>query len=89
MTDTAHSAADLDAYRRDVRAWLNRADVPEVPLDLEGRFTVLREWQKTLYEAGFVGIAWSREAGGQGLSPLHQLVFSEELARAGARSPSA
>lgn len=87
VTDTTHSAADLDAYRRDVRAWLNRADVPEVPLDLEGRFTVLREWQKTLYEAGFVGIAWSREAGGQGLSPLHQLVFSEELARAGAPQP--
>ncbi|MGW5973481.1 acyl-CoA dehydrogenase family protein [Streptomyces sp. NPDC055186] len=87
MTDTTRDAADLDAYRRGVRDWLARADIPEVPLDLEGRFTVLRRWQKALYEAGFVGIAWSEEAGGQGLSPLHQLVFSEELARAGAPQP--
>ncbi|GGJ40772.1 acyl-CoA dehydrogenase family protein [Streptomyces brasiliensis] len=78
---------DLDAYRRQIRAWLAQATVPEVPLDLEGRFTVLRAWQKTLYEAGFVGISWSKAVGGQGLTPLHQLVFSEELARAGAPQP--
>ncbi|MER6146660.1 acyl-CoA dehydrogenase family protein [Streptomyces hirsutus] len=87
MTHTTQDTADLEAYRRQVRAWLAQATVPEVPLDLEGRFAVLREWQKTLYEAGFVGIAWTREAGGQGLSPSHQLVFSEELARAGAPQP--
>lgn len=87
MTDTTQDTAELEAYRRQVRAWLAQAAVPEVPLDLEGRFTVLRQWQKTLYEAGFVGISWTRAAGGQGLSPLHQLVFSEELARAGAPQP--
>ncbi|MFE9924376.1 acyl-CoA dehydrogenase family protein [Streptomyces sp. NPDC005774] len=87
MTHTTQDTADLEAYRRQVRAWLAQATVPEVPLDLEGRFAVLREWQKTLYEAGFVGISWTRAAGGQGLSPLHQLVFSEELARAGAPQP--
>ncbi|MFF0110114.1 acyl-CoA dehydrogenase family protein [Streptomyces hirsutus] len=87
MTHTAQDTADLEAYRRQVRAWLAQATVPEVPLDLEGRFAVLREWQRTLYEAGFVGISWTRAAGGQGLSPLHQLVFSEELARAGAPQP--
>ncbi|MER6113431.1 acyl-CoA dehydrogenase family protein [Streptomyces hirsutus] len=87
MTHTTQDTADLEAYRRQVRAWLAQATVPEVPLDLEGRFAVLREWQKTLYEAGFVGIAWTRAAGGQGLSPSHQLVFSEELARAGAPQP--
>lgn len=89
MTHTAQDTADLEAYRGQVRAWLAQAAVPEVPLDLEGRFAVLREWQKTLYEAGFVGISWTRAAGGQGLSPSHQLVFSEELARAAPRSPSA
>jgi alkylation response protein AidB-like acyl-CoA dehydrogenase len=48
---------------------------------------VLKAWQAILYAAGWVGISWSRESGGQGLSPLHQLVFSEELARAGAPMP--
>jgi alkylation response protein AidB-like acyl-CoA dehydrogenase len=77
----------LDAFRARARAWLAATDIPEVPLDLDGRFAALRTWQKTLFEAGWVGIAWSKEAGGQGLSHLHQLVFVEELVRAGAPQP--
>lgn len=82
-----HETPSLEKYRESVRQWLTQADIPEVPLDLDGRFTVLRQWQKVLFDAGWVGISWSREAGGQGLTPLHQLVFSEELARAGAAQP--
>jgi alkylation response protein AidB-like acyl-CoA dehydrogenase len=77
----------LEEYRTSVRQWLGQADIPDVPLDLEGRFAVLRHWQRVLFDAGWIGISWSREAGGQGLTPLHQLVFSEELARAGAPQP--
>ncbi|MBW0102653.1 acyl-CoA dehydrogenase family protein [Pseudonocardia sp. KRD291] len=77
----------LDAFRARARAWLAEAEPPEVPLDLDSRFTVLRRWQKTLFEAGWVGIAWSREAGGQGLTHSHQLVFVEELVRARAPQP--
>jgi alkylation response protein AidB-like acyl-CoA dehydrogenase len=84
---TEASPPSLEEYRESVRAWLSQADIPEVPLDIESRFTALRRWQKVLFDAGWIGISWSREAGGQGLSPMHQLVFSEELARAGAPQP--
>jgi alkylation response protein AidB-like acyl-CoA dehydrogenase len=87
VSESTASASALEDYRASVRAWLDQADIPEVPLDIEGRFTVLRRWQKVLFDAGWIGISWSKEAGGQGLTPLHQLVFSEELARAGAPQP--
>lgn len=77
----------LDEFRARARAWLAKAEPPEVPLDLDARFAVLRQWQKTLFEAGWVGIAWSKQAGGQGLTHLHQLVFVEELVRARAPQP--
>ena len=80
-------ASDLARYRTQAREWLGAAAIPEVPLALTERFAVLRDWQKTLYEAGWVGIAWSVEAGGQGLTPMHHLVFTEELARARAPQP--
>ena len=34
----------------------------QVPLDLDDRFAVLRRWQRTLFEAGWVGLAWSAES---------------------------
>ncbi|WP_198946524.1 acyl-CoA dehydrogenase family protein, partial [Pseudofrankia asymbiotica] len=86
MTDPPHDPTLAD-YRASVRDWLAATDIPSVPLDLDHRFEVLKAWQGTLYDAGWVGISWSRESGGQGLTPLHQLVFSEELARARAPMP--
>lgn len=80
-------APSLIEYRQSVRTWLAQAPIPDVPLGLDERFAVLRQWQKVLFDAGWIGISWSREAGGQGLTPRHQLVFSEELARAGAPQP--
>jgi len=77
----------IEDFRATARAWLAATELPVAPLDLDTRFAVLRQWQKTLYEAGWLGIAWSKEAGGQGLSHLHQLAFVEELARAGAPPP--
>jgi alkylation response protein AidB-like acyl-CoA dehydrogenase len=50
------------------------------PADAE-RFA--EQWRHTLYEHGFLGVAWPREYGGAGLSKLEQVVLAEELARAG------
>jgi alkylation response protein AidB-like acyl-CoA dehydrogenase len=80
-------APTLEEYRSKIRSWLSAATIPEVPLDLDRRVAVLRAWQADLYAAGWIGISWSRESGGQGLTALHQLVFAEELARAGAPMP--
>lgn len=78
---------DLDTYREQVRGRLADMDVPDVPLELDARFAVLRRWQQVLFDAGWLGIAWSRESGGQGLTPMHQLVVVEELVRARAPQP--
>jgi alkylation response protein AidB-like acyl-CoA dehydrogenase len=77
----------LEDFRARARSWLAEVEPPEVPLDLDARFGVLRSWQRTLFDAGWLGIAWSREAGGGGLTHAHQLVFVEELVRARAPQP--
>lgn len=84
VTDTGEP---LEAFRARVRSWLAGTGIPEVPEDPDGRFAALRRWQRTLFDGGWAGLAWSREAGGQGLTHAHQLVFDEELVRAGAPQP--
>ena len=39
-----------------------------------------RELQRKYYEAGFAGICFPREYGGQGLTPAHNAAFGEEVA---------
>ena len=41
----------------------------------------LKAWQRKLHAAGYVGIGWPREYGGQGASLLQQAILDEELAR--------
>jgi alkylation response protein AidB-like acyl-CoA dehydrogenase len=87
--DFSSSPAD-DAFRTRVRTWLaaNRPERPErVPHDdasLADEFRVLLAWQQRLHAAGFVGLLWPREYGGQGAPPVQQAILNEELARAGA-----
>lgn len=81
------SSDELERFRGEARTWLAEAHIPAVPLDLDERFQVLRDWQRTLYDHGWMGLAWSPDAGGRGLTALHQYVFSEELARAHAPAP--
>ena len=38
-----------------------------------------RELQRKYYEAGFAGICFPKEYGGQGLSPAHQRAFNQEV----------
>jgi alkylation response protein AidB-like acyl-CoA dehydrogenase len=42
------------------------------------------EWHQALYSAGFFGLSWPREYGGQELPPVYDVILDEELARAGA-----
>ncbi|MDQ6916002.1 MAG: acyl-CoA dehydrogenase family protein [Actinomycetota bacterium] len=73
-------------YRAKVRAWLE-AHASEAPAlrgegaiqDEEERTTAHRAWQRKLAEGGFVGITWPAEYGGQGLGPLEQVIFNQEL----------
>src|SRR2546429_1940595 len=72
--DFSHAPADED-FRREVRAWLaaNRpARAERIPHDeasLAEEFGFLRDWQRRLHAAGYVGLLWPREYGGRGAPP--------------------
>ena len=66
---------ELDEFRADVRAWLADslpADpgflLPETFMEVgtDQQFEFLRDWQRTVYEAGYLGMAWPSEYGGGG-----------------------
>lgn len=43
-----------------------------------------RAWQREMFEGGWAGVSWPVEYGGRGLSLLHQLIWWEQYALAGA-----
>jgi len=88
MTGATPTGEELAEYRARARDWLATASIPELPDDYDQRARALRDWHGVLYEAGWVGIQWPAEVGGQGLSAHHQLAFSDELARARAPQPA-
>ena len=75
-----------DAFRQRLRAWL-AANLPgfrHLPSEPTAALAESRRWQRALFDAGFVGVGWPREFGGQGAPVTQQAILSEELARAGA-----
>ncbi len=64
---------EKNAVRRDRRnfAWQS----PPSPQEL---VSAARAWQSKRAAAGFAGITVQREYGGQGATPLHQIVYSQE-----------
>lgn len=81
---------ELEAFRLELRSWLARnipselrpghaAHLPEA-----ARVERLRAWQAKLAQARWVGITWPVEYGGRGASIPEQIVYTEEMARAGA-----
>ena len=87
--DLGFTAAE-EAFRQEVRGWLE-ANLPsewrhkgvggfreEEETDLQ------RQWQRRLHEAGWLKLAWPKEAGGRAATPVMQAIYQEEMARAGA-----
>jgi len=75
-----------EEFRQQVRDWLgrNRPVALHQRGEVEGKTWVQRakNWQRRLYEAGYLALAWPREYGGQALDPMRQAIVSEELMRA-------
>jgi alkylation response protein AidB-like acyl-CoA dehydrogenase len=71
-------------FRAELRAWLEA----NLPADKRGgrggaqRFDdpFMREWSRTLYKAGYVGLTWPKEYGGAGAPYSFQAILYEELA---------
>ena len=77
--DLSYSPEDR-AFREATRRWLE-ANTPRTELKtLEER----KAWHQKLYAAGYLGMGWPREYGGQGASPTAQTIVADEMARANA-----
>jgi len=89
------SAEEL-AFRNEVRDWLDahaekrvageRSDTTYMPgdgsrqADLD-HLRACKEWQHTLYDGGWAGITWPKEAGGRGGKGWQQRIFNEEQSK--------
>jgi len=86
---------EAEAFRAELRAWLDEHATDQVRalgtatgLDPGSeRFERLGAWNRELADAGYAAIAWPTEYGGRGAGVLEQLVWSEELHRAGVPGP--
>ena len=81
---------EQQSFRDEVRSWLKKnlpkdwtsrvqaaSDVPR-----EEAYNFLRQWQRKMYEAGFVGLTWPKESGGRGLTFMEEMILQEEMALA-------
>ena len=80
--------SDEQAFRDEVRSWLEENHPGEPPAGDEAGFAFSRDWQGQMHEAGWAGISWPKEYGGRGASLIEQAIFSEEMARSKAPRPA-
>jgi alkylation response protein AidB-like acyl-CoA dehydrogenase len=81
---------EQEALRAEVRAWLKgnmprewtrrvmaSSDVPRPEA-----YGFLRDWQRKMYDAGWVGLTWPKEYGGRGLTFMEEMIVQQEIALA-------
>jgi alkylation response protein AidB-like acyl-CoA dehydrogenase len=80
-------ASDEERFRDGVRTWL-RDSLPVLPWPepsvLEQKAPFWRRWQRMVFDAGYAGLTWPSQYGGQGLDERMHAIFTEECDRAGA-----
>jgi alkylation response protein AidB-like acyl-CoA dehydrogenase len=74
---------DEAAFRERLRRWL-AGRTGAFPKSQDEYWARAAEWHTDLYSAGFFGVTWPTEFGGQGLAPVYDVIIDEELGRAGA-----
>ena len=87
--------ADAEAFRAEFRAWLDAHVTDEIRAigagglgyDKPGQLEASQAWNRELADAGYAAIAWPVEYGGRGAGVMQQVVWAEELHRAGAPGP--
>ena len=85
-------SASEKAFQQEVRDWLAQNQPPRreddaVESSQKEWIDKRREWQKKLYEAGYIGLNWPREYGGRGATLMEQVIFNQEMIRARAPEP--
>jgi len=89
LSDTREEAA----FREKARTWLE-TNLPKgvanrgfaLAIDEES-VRALTDWQRRLWEAGYLGLSWPKEYGGKGASMIESAIFNEEMARVRAPAP--
>ncbi len=83
--------SDVDAFRSELRSWLQAHLTPEVVeaggRNIESNLEVLRQWNRLLADGGWAAPSWPVEHGGRGAGVPEQLVYMEEMSRARAPGP--
>jgi alkylation response protein AidB-like acyl-CoA dehydrogenase len=80
---------EQEAYRMRVRRWLEENRPKDVAgdememADDDAQWRRLKAWHTKLYEAGWAGLTWPKEYGGRGATFIEQVIYQQELARAG------
>ena len=72
---------ELDDFRAEVGAWMRDNNPPDpgfllpqsfMEVGSEQQLDFLREWQHRVWSAGYLGMAWDKQYGGQGMAPVYQ-----------------
>jgi alkylation response protein AidB-like acyl-CoA dehydrogenase len=77
-----------EAFRDELRAWLESNHPGEEPSGDEATFQFRRDWQRKLHEGGWAGLSWPKEYGGRGATLIEQAIFNEEVVRARTPTPA-
>ncbi len=81
---------DLDRFQTEVADWFaaNRPPEPDfllpesfMEVGTDAQFNYLRDWQRKVYAAGYLGMAWPAAYGGGGRPQVHQDIVNAEMAR--------
>ena len=75
--------SDLETYRSTARTWLESAApsfgrTARTGLSVEQDLALGRQYQRAKFDAGYAGVNWPVEIGGQGLTPIEKLAFDTE-----------
>ena len=80
---------EQERFRQEIRGFLRQELTPEFRRQLEeeaGEEWQLRghspEFSRKLGQKGWIGLAWPKEYGGQGLGYIERLIYDEEMALA-------
>jgi len=84
--------AEEESFRREIRTWLEQNLPAEwrhrgaggYREEQEEETQIQRDWQRRLFEGGWLKLGWPVAAGGRGATPVMQAIYQEELAKAGA-----
>jgi alkylation response protein AidB-like acyl-CoA dehydrogenase len=82
-----HFSEEDEAFRAELLAWLDEhpppfeAEAKDPPRSSADRRPWAVEWQRTLFDAGYLVPGWPSELGGRNATPAQQMIYFEEFTR--------